>query len=193
MTAQDVLSFVETPVRSSKLKSSSPIVESPVKVTKKRLQEHEIVSPQRPTKRCVTYDFVENATSKTRATIRRARKRLVKPRKKKSVDSLLFGDDVGFADDDGCYNDYGDYNDFPEQCNGVKDGIDWSVRNEEVKRLKVKVVPVYWESLLDSPNSVVRVTERLYILRDWDRSGNLMVILQFIKLIFSGVAVQTCL
>jgi hypothetical protein len=123
MTAQDVLSFVETPIRSSKPKSSSPIVESPIKVTKKRLQEHEIVSPQRPAKRRITYDFVEDAASKTHATIRRTRKRPVKPRKKKSVSSLPFGDGIGFADDDGCYNDYGEYNEFPEQCNGVKNDI----------------------------------------------------------------------
>ena len=40
------------------------------------------------------------------------------------------------------------------------------------------------ESLLDSPNSVVWVTERLYILLDWNRLGNLMATSQYIRLIF---------
>ena len=149
MTAQDFPSFVETPARSSKPKSSTPIVESPVKVTKKRLQEHEIVSPQRPTKRRITYNFVEAAGSKTRYKVRRGAQKPVKPRKKKDINSLPFGDGSGFANDGGCYNDYGEYNAFPAQRNEVKDGIDWSVKDEEVEMLKVKVVPVYWESLLD--------------------------------------------
>ena len=193
MTAQDFPSFVETPARSSKPKSSTPIVESPVKVTEKRLQEHEIVSPQRPTKRPITYNFVEAAGSKTPYKVRRGAKKPVKPRKKKDINPLPFRGGSGFGDDGGCYNDFGDRIEFPKQCNGVKNGIEWSVKDEEVEMLKVKVVPVYWESLLDSPNSVVWVTERLYILRDWDRLGNLMVTLRYIRLISLGAAVQACL
>ena len=77
--------------------------------------------------------------------------------------------------------------------NGVKDGIDWSIKDKEVERLKAKVLPVYWESLLDTPNSAIRVTERLYVLRDWDHLGNLTVTLQYIRLTSLGAAVQVCL
>jgi len=75
----------------------------------------------------------------------------------------------------------------------VKDGIDWSVKDKEVERLKAKVVPVYWESLLDTLYSMVWVTEHLYILRDWDCLGNLTVTLQYIRLTSLGAAVQACL
>jgi hypothetical protein len=179
MIPQDLPSFIEPPVRSSKPKSSSSILESPVKVTKKRrLQENEIVSPHRPRKRNKTYDFVESPKSIQNKIYYTNQRRPVKPRKKKYIESVSFGDDDGFFNGD--YIDYEDYNKSPEKSpekdNGMKDGIDWNVKDKEVERLKAKVVPVYWESLLDTPNSVVRVTERLYILRDWDRLGNLMVI-----------------
>ena len=48
----------------------------------------------------------------------------------------------------------------------------------DIDGLKAKIVPVYWESLLASINSIVRVTERLYILQDWDHKGYLKVIHQ---------------
>ena len=51
----------------------------------------------------------------------------------------------------------------------VKDTIDWSIASDEIEMLKSKVVPIYWELLLESTNTVVRVTERLYILQDWNR------------------------
>ena len=43
----------------------------------------------------------------------------------------------------------GDYNDSPRRHNGVKDNIDWSITGEEVEMLKAKVMPIYWESLLE--------------------------------------------
>ena len=55
------------------------------------------------------------------------------------------------------------------------DGIDWSITGDDVEELRSKAVREYWESLLDSPFSVVRVTERLYILKDWHPMGYLMV------------------
>ena len=200
MTSQDVPSFVEPPVwpAKPKPKSSSSFLESPVKVPKKRRQENEILSPYRPRKRFKTYDFVESpkpTQSKICYTNQKGAKNPVKPRKKKYVKSVSSGDGGGFFNGD--YNDYEDYNESPEKSpekgNGVKDGIDWSVNDKEVERLKTKVVPVYWELLLDTPNSVVRVTERLYILRDWDRLGNLTVTSQYIRVTSLGAAVQACL
>jgi hypothetical protein len=60
--------------------------------------------------------------------------------------------------------------------NGAKDNIDWSTTGEKVEMLKAKVLPIYWKSLLGSPNGVVWVTKRLYILQDWDRTGFLKYI-----------------
>jgi hypothetical protein len=132
--------------------------------------------------------FVESPESTQRKICyanQKGAKNPIKPRKKKYVKSVSLGDGGGFFN--------GDDNESPEKGNGVKDGIDWSVKDKEVERLKAKVVPVYWESLLDTPNSVVKVTERLYIVRDWDRLGNLTVTPQYIRLTSLGAAVQACL
>ena len=72
-------------------------------------------------------------------------------------------------------------NDSPRRHNGVKDNIDWSITGEEVEMLKAKVMPIYWESLLESPNGIIWMTKRLYILQDWDCTGFLMVIPQYIQ------------
>jgi hypothetical protein len=196
-TPKEVPWFVEPPILPSKSKvSSTNFIESPVKVTKRHKENYEIFSPYRPTKRPKTYDFVESALStqsKSRRTYRKTAKKPVKPRKKKSIEAVFSEDGGGFSDWGGDYNDGGDYDGSPEKCNTIKDGIDWSITDEEVERLKAKVVPLYWESLLDSPNSVVRVTERLYVLRDWNRSGYLMVTAHYMKLISLGPAIQACL
>ena len=183
MTPQDFPSFIEPPIPSSRQRSLI-IFDPPEKVTKKR-NEEDLISPYRPTKRRKGYDFSESSVcrkSKSRCTSRKGAKKPAKTRKKKPQDDLeSFGDGGGFSDGGGDYHgrgDYhggGDYHSSPEKCIGVKDVINWSVTGEEVEMLKVEVVPIYWEALLGSPNSVIRVTERLYILRDWDRSGFLMV------------------
>jgi hypothetical protein len=69
----------------------------------------------------------------------------------------------------------GDDGGSPERGYGFMDGIDWSIIGDDVEELRSKAVQEYWESLLDSPFSVVRVTERLYILKDWHLMGYLMI------------------
>ena len=176
MISQDHDSLFEPPL--PRLRKISVIFESPLKYTRKHKKE-DLFSPDRPKKkRCKTYEFIDNThytQNKTQCTTRKCSKKPAKPRKKKDVDVVFFGDDDGFADEDGDYNDGEDYNDSPIRCNGVKDSINWSVIDEEVEMLKAKVMPIYWESLLGSPNDMIRVTKHLYILRDWDRSGFLMI------------------
>ena len=103
------------------------------------------------------------------------------------------------GDGDGGYSDGAGYDgggfgdSSPEKCHGVMDGIDWRITSDDVEELKSKAVPEYWESLLDFPFGVVRVTERLYILKDWNPMGYLMVIYRYIRLICIGTSVQACL
>jgi hypothetical protein len=101
-------------------------------------------------------------------------------------DRVSHGDDGGGLGDNG--GSFGDCS--PEKA---RDIIDWSITSNEVERLKSQVVPLYWELLLESVNSIVRVTERLYILQDWDNKGYLKVTSQSIILIFEGTPVQACL
>src|ERR1700685_4518635 len=203
MPTQDRLSFVAPPVRSSKRvkASSSRFVESPVKATKRRNAE-DFVSPRRPTKRRRRSDFVEPRTQPAPRTISsrkrdRHRRSATKPRERKNVDSVSLGD--GDGDGDGGYSDGAGYDgggfadSSPEKCHGVMDGIDWRITGDDIDELKSKAVPEYWESLLDSPFGVVRVTERLYILKDWHPLGYLMVTDRCIRLISLGTSVQACL
>ena len=48
--------------------------------------------------------------------------------------------------------------------------------------MKSRVVPLYWELLLESLNNIVRVTERLYIRQDWGYKGHLKVTIQCTRL-----------
>jgi hypothetical protein len=116
-------------------------------------------------------------------------------------DGGSLGDDGGSLGDDGASlgDDGASLGDnggslggcFPEKA---RDIIDWSITSDEIERLKSQVVPLYWELLLESVNSIVRVTERLYILQDWDNKGSLKVLTsQSIILIFEGTPVQACL
>jgi hypothetical protein len=199
MPTQD-RSFVAPPVRSSKRvkASSSRFVESPVKTTKRRNAE-DFVSPRRPTKRRRRSDFVEPRTQPEPRTISsttrdRHRRPATKPRERKNVNSVSLGDGDGGYSDGGGYDGGGLGDSSPEKCHGVMDGIDWSITGDEVDELKSKAIPEYWESLLDSPFGVVRVTERLYILKDWHPLGYLMVTYRYIRLTFSlGTSVQACL
>jgi hypothetical protein len=101
-------------------------------------------------------------------------------------DGTSLGDDGGgFGDNGGSIGDCS-----PEKA---RDIIDWGITSNEIERLKSQVVPLYWELLLESVTSIVRVTERLYILQDWNNKGYLKVTSQSIILIFEGTPVQACL
>ena len=49
-----------------------------------------------------------------------------------------------------------------------RDNIDWSISSAEIEELQLRVVPYYWQLLVESFCSIVRVTDRLYILQNWD-------------------------
>jgi hypothetical protein len=101
--------------------------------------------------------------------------------------------DGDYYSDGGGYDGGGFADSSPEKCHGVMDGIDWRITGDDIDELKSKAVPEYWESLLDSPFGVVRVTDRLYILKDWHPLGYLMVTYRYIRLISLGTSVQACL
>jgi hypothetical protein len=193
MIPQDRDSFFEPPL--PRLRKTPIIFASPLKCTRKRKED--LFSQDRPTKRCKTYEFVNSAhctQNKSRSTTQQRSKKPAKPRKKKDIDVVFDGDGGGFAVGGGDYSDgedngLGDYNESPTRRDGVKDSINWSITGEEVEMLKAKVMPIYWESLLGSPSGAIRMTKRLYILQDWDRSGFLMVGPPYIRLIFLGQAI----
>ena len=65
-------------------------------------------------------------------------------------------------------NEKGDYN--------RTDEINWDVRDEQVNKLKTRLLPNYWESLQEAPCSIIRISTRLYLIQDWNvRFGYLIV------------------
>jgi hypothetical protein len=87
--------------------------------------------------------------------------------KSKEVDPTRVEDDGGFE------------NLSPMQ---PRDNIDWGITNHDIEEMKSHVVPLYWEILLGSLNSIVWVTKRLYILQEWDYKGHLKVNTQHTRL-----------
>ena len=81
--------------------------------------------------------------------------------------------ETGFFDNGG----FGGFGDWSGDRSPVKaqDTIDWSVTTYDLEKLKLDILPCYWEHLLDSLNSIVRVTQRLYIVQEWNYKGHLVV------------------
>jgi len=76
-------------------------------------------------------------------------------------------------DDDGGFEDWIAFDD-SSPCK-ARDNIDWTISLEDVEKLKLEFLPSYWEQLSFNVNSIVRVTERLYIVQDWHKDGRLKV------------------
>jgi len=56
------------------------------------------------------------------------------------------------------------------------DEINWDVHDEQVNKLKTRLLPNYWESLQEAPCSIIRISTRLYLIQDWNvRFGYLIV------------------
>ena len=56
------------------------------------------------------------------------------------------------------------------------DKINWDVHDEQVNKLKTRLLPNYWESLQEAPCSIIRISTRLYLIQDWNvRFGYLIV------------------
>ena len=190
MAGQDSHSFIESPVPHSKRPiSPSNFIESPIKVSKGRIAGNLVASPQQ-IKTPRASDFIASPVSGLPTAIKISTKRNrpskpVEPHKRRNVNSVSVTDyDDRFYDADSRFGEWS-----PERDYGIKDTVDWSITSDEVEVLKSKVVPIYWELLLESANTIVRVTERLYILQDWNRLGYLMVTGQFIQLISLGTPV----
>jgi hypothetical protein len=67
-----------------------------------------------------------------------------------------------------------------EACNGGnQQECDCDGSNEQLQAIQTRVhqlAPDYWKVLESSVCGIVRMTEQLYVLQDWDRtSGELMV------------------
>ena len=45
---------------------------------------------------------------------------------------------------------------------------DWSITDSEILKTVAKIAPEYWKELLSVPFGVVRMTQELYLVLDWD-------------------------
>lgn len=61
-------------------------------------------------------------------------------------------------------------------CNN---GIACDSSSEQLQAIQARVeqlAPEYWNLLQDSVCGIVRMTERVYVLQDWDRTGGYLVV-----------------
>jgi hypothetical protein len=139
-----------------------------------------IAAAPRPPRQPLSSDYI--ASKNTAIQTKRRRRRSVPFTKQQNVQkpkeicapSLQ---DPEFDDfDDSGFGDWPADGDWPDGSPvKTQDSIDWSITSSDIEKLKLDVLPCYWEHLLDSVNSIVRVTKRLYVLQDWDYKGHLVV------------------
>lgn len=170
-SSEQLDSFIEPPIRSIKRTHSPPsFFHSSVK-QRKTGQPEDFISPPSRLHKPLRPDFI--APNDPDITIKRSSRRRVrcrnppKPRiSKEAYPKSVWHHSIDSGDGGGS-----------ESWSPVKarDNIDWSITNCNIEELKSNVLPLYWELLLESLNSIVRVTERLYILQDWNYKGQLKV------------------
>ena len=171
-SSEQLDSFIEPPTRSIKRSHSPPtFFHSPVKRRNTAIQPEDFISPPRRLRKPLRPDFI--APIDPVITIKRPSRRRVqcrnppKPRiSKEACPGSAWHHSIDSGDGGGS-----------ESWSPVKarDNIDWSITNCDIEELKSNVLPLYWKLLLESFNSIVRVTERLYILQDWNYKGQLKV------------------
>ena len=175
-SSEQLHSFIEPPTRPIKrARSPTTFIHSPVKRRNIVIQPKPFISPPRRLHKPLPPDFI--APNDPVITIKRRSRRRVqcrnppKPRiSKEACPESAWHHSIDFGDGGGS-----------ESWSPVKarDNIDWSISNCDIEELKSNVLPLYWELLLESLNSIVRVTERLYILQDWNYKGQLKVKFSF--------------
>jgi hypothetical protein len=45
---------------------------------------------------------------------------------------------------------------------------DWSITDSQMHKTVAKIAPEYWKVLLSAPFGIVRMTQELYLILDWD-------------------------
>jgi hypothetical protein len=191
-------SFIEPPIRSLKRSLPSTLIQSPVKRPKANTRDS-LFSPQK-IKKPGSFDLIAPNISTTKHRSKRSRpQQSVKSRNPKDDPLSSWNHKTGSKNNEGSRDDivsgdFGDFGDFggfeersPDKANDI---LDWSITSMDIDQLKAKIIPVYWELLLASVDSIVRVTERLYILQDWNHKGYLKVINQWIILICRDVNID---
>jgi hypothetical protein len=168
--------FIEPPTLLNKCpRSPSTFFQSPVKRRGVITQADYFISPPRRTRPPPDFIAPNNPVTIKRSFQKRVASRKPPPAHKSKEVYPAWTEDQnpGFGDNGGFENWS------PMQ---PRDNIDWSITNLDIEEMKSHVIPLYWELLLESLNSIVRVTERLFILQEWDYKGHLKVKTQCTRL-----------
>ena len=163
--------FVKSPVRPIKRRRSpSSYVQSPIKRRTPAVDTNRFVAPplRFPQSHPAPNFVAPNNPGAIRVKRRLRRHVRYKRPQNATPPPALQDEDVT---DVGGFGDFGGF-DSPVKA---QDNIDWTITSCDLEKLKLEILPCYWEHLLDSVNSIVRVTQRLYILQDWNYKGHLVV------------------
>jgi hypothetical protein len=183
------LTFIEPPPRSVKRPSSpSKLFESPVKRQNRSIIPEDFIEPLRKPHKPLVPDFIapNELVITTRRPPPRKHQSKTPSKARKSISfTSTWDDNIDFADGGGALDSWSPVR--------ARDNIDWSITSVCIENLKSEVVPHYWELLLNSLHSIVRVTERLYILQDFNYKGCLKVEAHGKRLTLKGSSVQACL
>src|SRR5579859_2181271 len=168
--------FIASPLRPTKRPPSpSAYIEPPIKHRSTVTDVNRFIMPPLSVDQPLPSNFIASHDPAIQVT-RRAR-RSVRPKIRQEVQKLKKvcapapdNFQIGF-------DDAGRFGDWSEDRSLVKaqDSINWSITMCDLEKLKLDILHCYWELLLNSLNSVVRVTQRLYVLQDWNYKGHLVV------------------
>src|SRR5579859_3102879 len=167
--------FIEPPIRPIKRRSSFiNFIQSPAKRAKTASKFDDFITPARRGAKAPSPDFI--APRQSVLTIKRHPRKSVQCRNASKARQLPATTPPLAALGEVDFVDWGGVEDSSPYK--AKDNIDWTVSAEDVEKLKLELLPCYWEKLTINVNSIVRVTERLYIIQDWYRHGYLRVQIQ---------------
>ena len=179
---QPLHQFIKSPVRPIKRPPSpSTYLQSPVKRRTTPDIDRFIAPPPRFDQSPPPPNFI--TPNNTAIRVKRRFRKFVRSKKlQKSSEQNDATRLPALQDEEFDFTDSGGFEGFGSPVK-AHDCIDWSITTYDLEKLKLEILPSYWEHLLDSVNSIVRVTQRLYILQDWNYKGHLVVKSNCIQLI----------
>jgi hypothetical protein len=172
-------SLIESPIRPirpfKRRRSFTELFNSPVKRSKVATRPDDLFTPVQRGGKAPSPDLIGPRPQALPIKKRRIRKR-GQSKKAPKEGQAARASPLAVLDDDGGFEDWIAFDNYDDSSPGkAKDNIDWTISLEDVEKLKLELLPSYWERLSFNVNSIVRVTERLYIVQDWHKDGRLKV------------------
>jgi hypothetical protein len=186
--------FIQSPIRPFKRRRSfTELVDSPVKRRKADRRPEDLITPPQRGGKAPSPDFIA-PRPQLPLVLPIKKRRIRKPEQYKKAPKegqTARASPQAVVDDEGGFDDWRAFDD--SSPSKAKDNIDWTISLEDVEKLKLELLPSYWEQLSLNLNSIIRVTERLYIVQEWHKGGRLKVCNCGTKADLLAKRIPTCL